>query len=108
MGYDPVRGVNTYGAGCTPGMQRMYEYLSRRFGTGSLGCYNPASRAGGGPSLHAEGRAQDFALNANDPAQRARGDAMFQFVMNHADELGAQEMLWRGYVWTYRRRGEGR
>jgi hypothetical protein len=50
----------------------------------------------------------DIALNANDPAQRARGDAIFDRVMRNPEQFGAQEMLWRGYIWSWNRRGEGK
>lgn len=105
MGYDPVRGPNTYGSGCMPGAERLFAYMRETYQAGSLGCYNPASL--GGRSLHAEGRAMDIALNANDPAERARGDAIVAAVVANPDAYGAQEMLWRGGVWSYRRRGEG-
>jgi len=104
MGFDPVAGVGT---GCWPCMKRLSGYLFDRFGGWDLGCYNPASRAGGGPSLHAEGRAQDFAFNANDPDERAAGDALFEWAVAHADEIGLQEILWRGLIWYWPRRGEG-
>ena len=108
MGYDAVQGVATYGARCLAGATRQFAWWRRQYQAGSLGCYNPASVASGGPSLHAEGRAFDIALDANDPAQRARGDAIFARVMAHPEEFGAQEMLYRGYVWSWRNRELGR
>lgn len=107
MGYDPVQGINTYGARCLAGAERQFAWWREHYQAGSLGCYNPASVASSGPSLHAEGRAMDIALNANDPAQRARGDAIVARVVAHPEMFGAQEMLWRGGVWTWRRRAEG-
>lgn len=104
MGFDPVSGIGT---GCWPGMKRLSAYLFDRFGGWDLGCFNPRSMAGGGPSLHAEGRAQDFAFNANDPDEMAAGDALFEWAVAHADEIGLQEILWRGFIWYYPRRDEG-
>lgn len=101
MGLDPVTGIGT---GCWPGMVRLADYLFAKFGGWNLGCFNPASRAGGGPSLHAEGRAQDFAFNANDPDERAAGDALFTWAVQHAEEIGLQEMLWRGAIWYFPRK----
>lgn len=101
MGFDPVTGI---GSGCWPGMRRLAAYLFDKFGAGDLGCFNPRSMAGGGPSLHAEGRAQDFAFNAYDDDDRARGDALFRWAVLHADEIGLQEMLWRGAIWYWPRR----
>lgn len=106
MGYDPVRGPNTYGSGCMAGAERLFAYMRETYQAGSLGCYNPASL--GGRSLHAEGRAMDIALNANDPLERARGDAIFAAVMANPDAYGAQEMLWRGYLWSYQKRDQGK
>lgn len=101
MGNDPVSGIGT---GCWPGMKRLADYMFDKFGGRNLGCYNPRSVAGGGPSLHAEGRAQDFGFNAHDDAERADGDAMFRWAVEHAEEIGLQEMLWRGAIWYYPRK----
>lgn len=49
----------------------------------------------------------DIALNANDPAQRARGDAIVARVVANPEQFGAQEMLWRGGVWSWRNRHLG-
>jgi len=106
VGFDAVRGPDTYGSGCMPGCKRMFEWFQRTYDAGSLGCYNPASL--GGKSLHAEGRAMDIALDARDPHDRERGDAIFAIVMAHPQVFGAQEMLWRGYLWSWQRRGEGK
>ncbi len=106
MGYDVVLGPDTYGSGCMPGMKRQFDWWMNEYDAGTLGCYNPASLQG--RSLHAEGRAIDIALNAHDPDQRLRGDRIFDLVMTHPDWFGAQEMLWRGYIWSWQRRGEGK
>src|SRR3990167_4807013 len=108
MGYDPVYGIATYGARCLPGTVHMFAYLRDRYSAGDLGCYVPTSKvSSGGPSLHAEGRAMDLALNANDEAERARGDALFDHVVTKADVYGVQEIIWREFIWTYNRRSEG-
>lgn len=103
-GNDPAGAVGTK---CRPGMRRLANYVMREFGTGDLGCFNPASRAGGVPSLHADGRAFDAALNAHDPAQRGRGDRLMRWLVDNADRIQLQEMLWRGYVWSCRNRHLG-
>lgn len=86
----------------------MANWLQDRFNGGSLGCFNPASvLSGGTPSLHADGRAFDLALNAFDDVQRQSGDAaVFYMIVNH-EIMGTQELLWRGYLWSYQRRAEG-
>ena len=105
MGYDRVQGPNTYGSGCMEGAQRMFKWFREKFEAGSLGCYNPASLKG--MSLHAEGRAMDIALNANDDDERARGDAIVTLVSEHPEWFGAQEMLWRGRIWSWNKRSLG-
>lgn len=95
------------GRGCRPGMAELARYMRERWSAGSLGCFNPGSLAGGAPSLHADGRAEDVALNANDAAQRARGDDLMNWLVRNADRLGVQEILWRGFIWSCRRRSEG-
>lgn len=104
MGYTASGNIHT---GARPGMVRMADWLMARYQGGSLGIYNPASKAGGGPSLHADGRAFDLALNVNDSGERARGDAAMHYLVDHADAFGLQELLWRGHIWSYQRRAEG-
>lgn len=105
MGYDPAGGRST---GCRPGMSNEADFFMRKFQGGSLGCYNPASTLSGGtPSLHADGRAFDLALNAFDDIQRANGDAcVFYLIVNH-EAFGVQEILWRGFLWSYQNRHLG-
>ena len=101
MGFDPVQGIGT---GCQAGMVNLRNYLFGRFGGRDLGCYNPRSVAGGGPSLHAEGRAGDFGFNAFDAFEQTQGNKLFTWAVLHADEIGLQEMLWRGAIWYWPRR----
>ncbi len=89
-----------------PGCSRQMAWWREKFDAGSLGIYNPASL--GGRSLHAEGRAMDIALNAHDPHERNLGDAIFDLVMAHPDWFGAQEMLWRGFLWSWVNRHLGK
>jgi hypothetical protein len=50
----------------------------------------------------------DIALNANNPAEQARGDLIFDLVMANPEKFGAQEMLWRGFLWSWRNRELGK
>jgi len=104
MGYDPS---GVIGTGPRPGTTRFSQYVMDRWGTGTYGIFNPASVAGGGPSLHADGRAFDAALNANDPAQLARGDHLMHWAIANHEKIGLQEILWRGYLWSYQKRHLG-
>ncbi len=61
------------------------------------------------PSLHSEGRAADYPLDANNPADRAIGDRIVQTLLapdaagnQHAlaRRLGVQEIIWNRQIWT--------
>lgn len=102
--YNPVG--NTPEGGCRPGATALHNYIIDRWGDGigSFGCYNPDSRAGSGWSLHREGRAIDVAVG---PQVKSKGDEIFHWAVDHADELGLQEIQWYGQIWTSRRHTEG-
>jgi hypothetical protein len=107
MGYTPGGNVHN---GCRAGMVRLRAWARREFGDGQardLGCFNPASVAGGLPSLHADGRADDFAWDYNNAGERAAGYRFLTYAVTHADELGLQEILFGPWIWSYNRRGEG-
>jgi hypothetical protein len=71
-----------------------------------MGIYNPASRAGGGLSLHAEGRAMDHGVTM-DSAGEALGWAVFNWCLANAEGIGLQELQFNRRIWTSRRAGEG-
>lgn len=49
----------------------------------------------------------DVALNANDPAQKKRGDQLFADLVANYGAYGLQEILWDDKKWSYKRRAEG-
>ncbi len=57
----------------------------------------------GGGGEHATGRAVDIMLGAN----RASGDAIAAFCMQHARELGVSQVIYRQRIWTVQRAGDG-
>lgn len=67
-----------------------------------LGIYNcrPPRGVTPGPrvrvSLHGEGRAWDAGV---EPHERARGDALAQLLVDHALELGIQQVIWYRRQW---------
>lgn len=106
MGYDPV-GTAPSGK-CQDGTRRLFDYVQSKFQTGSFGCYNPDSRVpSGGMSLHAEGRAFDAALNAYDATEMGRGDTLLHWAVDNFQRVGLQEILWRGFIWSFQRQGDG-
>jgi hypothetical protein len=59
-----------------------------------------ASTAGRRRDLHEEGRAVDAMLAApGTPEGRAAGDALAAFVVENADRLGVQGVIWHGTEW---------
>lgn len=102
--YDPT-GSQVSG-GEQPGTRKLHDWLLDRFGGRSLGIYNPASRAGGGLSLHAEGRAMDHGVTV-DADGALIGWAVFGWCVENADAIGLQEIQFSRRIWTARRAGEG-
>lgn len=88
------------GRGCRAGMLRFQVFAQREFGAGTLGCFNPASKAGGLPSLHADGRAFDAAFDGHTREGWDAGWRLFTWCIDHADEIGLQEILFGGYLWS--------
>lgn len=54
-------------------------------------------------SFHPMGRAIDFMVGKD----KAKGDALAQWVKAHAAEYGATEVIWWQAIWTTARAGEG-
>lgn len=69
----------------------------------SAGIFNVRTvRGGTALSLHAEGRAVDFALNAGKPEELKLGDSLRDLLIKHSDDLGVQEIIWNREIWTCR------
>jgi hypothetical protein len=65
------------------------------------GIYNDRNVAGTTKkSSHAEGRALDFHLDATDPSQKALGDRLFDAIINKADKIGVDNVIWNGQIWS--------
>lgn len=98
--YDPYRGPCS--GGPQPGTADLREEVKARFPGGNggypFGIYNCRP-----PSEHTEGRALDYGLNANDPNQKAIGDALCLWLVANADALGVQAVIWNRRVWGYGR-----
>lgn len=86
-------------------MARLAEWVRGAFGVGSLGCFNPASMAGGVLSLHADGRAEDAAVDAR--REFDKGWRLFTWLIAHADQIKLQEALYAGYLWSCKNRHLG-
>ncbi len=68
----------------------------------SLGVGGQVSRTteGGGPSLHAEGRAADIYVKVQNAYLKAIGDALFTGFVANAAQLHLEEVIWNGQMWT--------
>lgn len=80
---------------CQDGAVRLHNQMIGSYGVSNLGCYNPNSNmSGGGPSWHVHGEAIDCGANWYDAAGRAAGDATFDWIVAHKEELNLQQCIW--------------
>lgn len=98
------RSATTPSGGPQPGTQALMDALLAAYtGSASMGIYaNRNVRGGSSLSLHAEGRAGDFA-----PVNKAQGDQVAEFIRVHYRELGIQELIWWHRIFTAERADEG-
>jgi hypothetical protein len=65
------------------------------------GIYNDRNVAGTSKkSSHAEGRALDIHLSAQDPDQKSLGDQLFQAVILRARSIGVHNVIWNRQIWS--------
>ena len=95
--YDRANGPSK---GPAPGAVALRDHWTKVTGLPDLGIYNPRKiRGASGWSVHAEGRAVDFAANANHPAQKAAADRYCQFLIDNAQPLQVQYLIWNRRSW---------
>lgn len=84
---------------CQIGLVRLLNDILKRWpGTQNWGCENCRQVAGGsGLSLHSEGRAIDVGIPS---LLKNYGDEIFNWAIVHAEELGLQEIIWYGHIWS--------
>ena len=84
-----------------PGTSAVGQLLVATYRQGSLGYAR--SCAGGGTSEHYDGRAVDWMVNVNNPAQKAAGDAATAWLVANnganARRLGVQYIIWNRKTW---------
>ncbi|MBK7722799.1 MAG: peptidoglycan-binding protein [Austwickia sp.] len=84
-----------------PGTRAYAELLRQTFGMGAYGIER--SCTAGGTSEHKEGRAVDWMLNVNDPAQKAVADAATAWLTanngENARRLGVLYLIWNKQMW---------
>lgn len=100
-------------SGPTQGAKNLLALILSKFPGGTNGgIYNCRSvRGGKSVSLHGEGRAVDYMLNAHKPAQKTIGDNIVQFFtadnFANAKRYGVQEVIWNRKIWSANRATEG-
>ena len=95
------------GAGPTPGAVALQAHLTDKFGGTNLGIYNPRDICGNpwplwkcAPSTHAEGRSGDTGFPVVEPGGHPNGTACATWLVNHAEALGVQRIIWAGRSWN--------
>lgn len=90
-----------------PGARAVAQWSKPRWSLPLTGIYNcRPSAGGGGLSTHGEGRGIDLHVHVRDseapptPAEKAVGDEMFAFWIEHAYELGVQRVIWLDLTWN--------
>lgn len=115
---DPYHSQSATGCsgGIRPGTQVLVDYLKSHFNNRSAGTYACRTIAGSNSySLHAEGRAVDYFLDAFDARQRSIGNKIVDSLLKRrhghahtlARRLGVQEIIWNCRIWTSSRPNEG-
>jgi subtilisin family serine protease len=112
--YDPTGTVCS--GGPAAGTLALRRILREQFGQRHTEIYNCRPvRGGTSLSLHAEGRAVDFYVNAAQEDELALGNRIVQWLLAsdaagnphaNARRLGVQELIWNHQMWTAGRRSD--
>ena len=91
-----------------PGTTRLVRWLERNAPGAKWGVYRCEKWGKGSASLHAEGRAIDWHLDARDPAQRRAGQKLIELLLAPdsdgnaqalARRMGVEEIIWDCGYW---------
>jgi hypothetical protein len=103
--------------GPSEGARALLAELRARFQGRSGGIFNCRPVRGGSRlSLHGEGRAVDWMLNAGDPAQAAEAQRIVDWLLGPdaqgnahalARRMGIQEIIWNRQIWSAGRAAQG-
>ena len=96
-------------AGLTARADRVRRDMDRAFGPQKVGGFAPGGVTFGHMpgSAHYEGRAVDAFYRPVNKRNRAKGWAMAQYVVAHADRLAVATVIFDGRIWTARRANSG-
>jgi hypothetical protein len=98
--------------GPSAGATKLLNYLKSTFQGRSMGVYNCRNvRGGKSKSLHSEGRAIDWGLNANNAATLAEGNKIRDWLVGNgaanAKNMGVQEVIWNRQIWSSSKAAQG-
>jgi hypothetical protein len=95
--------------GLTPRAQTAREALEGAFGRQALGGFAPGGVRSGhiAESAHYEGRAVDVFFRPVTPEGTARGWAVAQWTVAHADDLGVATVIFDRRIWSASRSWQG-
>lgn len=100
--YDPAGGNS---GGSQPGTLALREFIKKTWPQVNVG-YPFGIYANRPPSEHAEGRALDIGLNANNAEHRRIAREIWDWLIKNADHLGIQSVIWNRRVWGFGRWSE--
>jgi len=96
--------------GPMPGALELVKFLKHYWPSTSDGIYNPRMVRGSKTvvSLHSEGRAVDWHIDAKN---KAMGDELSNWFIRNAGKnavnMGVQEVIWYKQIWTVGAKGKG-
>lgn len=80
---------------CQQGTREFLHWGIEAFNLANSGCFNPDSELSSGePSWHAYGKAADFGCWWWDPTDHGDGDRLWNWCLEHKEEIGLQQMIW--------------
>lgn len=90
-----------------PGPKALWQAVHSQFPqTRLLGIYAARNvRGTQTPSAHAEGRALDIGLRADEAGEKALGDQLFAIFIRNAREAGIEHVIWNREIWSDTRGG---
>jgi hypothetical protein len=114
VGYDDApawRGGSGCAGGLKAGARELRTFLDQKFGAiTSIGGYacRPNTANTSKTSVHGTGRALDVMIpKSRGSADNTKGDAVAHWLIEHAQEIGVQLIIWDRSIWRANGRNEG-
>lgn len=95
--------------GQTVGAQSLSDVVMKKYSppVTSVGGYSCRANTADSSqlSIHAMGRALDIMIDGTTPKGRETGDKIRNFMINNAEELGVQGVIWNKHIWSVNHKG---